>query len=239
MNSIRDKYGNIKVGVGIKVAPKDNNGSIAIGSFCESIGRNSIAIGGSCGSVPDSTKATGDFSIAIGSAITAGTQNGLGEIKIGSEIYNQYYYDGGSGWKVGSDIRDKISIKPINECLQFITNIEPISFRYNYRRSYSKNNSLLSYDAKEHEQATKAEKTFNYGVSAQEVASILKDIYGTEYYGNIISKKTEAGLSKIEDYYTINLTNFIPFLIGAIKEQQQQIDELKKALGESKCPEKQ
>ena len=97
MNSIRDKYGNIKIGVGIKVAPEDNNGSIAIGSFCESTGRNSIAIGSSCGSVPDFTKATGDFSIAIGAAITANTQNGLGEIKIGSEIYNQYYYDGGSG----------------------------------------------------------------------------------------------------------------------------------------------
>jgi hypothetical protein len=32
--------------------------------------------------------------------------------------------------------------------------------------------------------------------------------------------------------YTVNLVNFIPFLIGAIKEQQQQINELKNKLGD-------
>ena len=230
MISIRDKYSNIKIGAGIKVAEIDNNGSIAIGNFCESVGRNSIAIGGSCGAIEDFTRAKGDFSIAIGSSITANAENGLGEIKIGSDIYNQYYYDGGTGWKVGSDIRDKIAIKSMDNCLEFIKMIDPISFRYNYRRSYSNNNSLLNYNEDEHKKATKAEKTFNYGVSAQEVAESLKQVYGTEFYGNIISKKTEANLSKIEDCYTINLTNFIPFLIGAIKEQQQQIDELKKQL---------
>ena len=230
MKSIRDKYSNIKIGAGIQVAEIDNNGSIAIGNFCESTGRNSIAIGGACGSVKDFTRATGDFAIAIGSAVTATTENGLAEIKIGSELYNQYYYDGGTGWKVGSDIRDKISIKSIDSCLDFIKMVDPISFRYNYRRSYSRNNSLLNYDSEEHNRATKAEKTFNYGVKAQEVAEALKEVYGTEFYGNIISKKTEANHSKIEDIYTINMTNFIPFLIGAIKEQQKQIDELKKQL---------
>lgn len=227
-----DNYSNIKLGVGIQVKPLWNNGAIAVGNFSESVGRNSIAIGSANGTISSPTKAMGDFAIAIGSAVEANTINGLGEIKIGSEQYNQYYYDGGTGWKVGSDVRDKISIKPINECLKFITNIQPISFRYNYRKSYSEFNSLLDYDKTEHIKGTKAEHSFNYGVSAQEVSCILKDIYGTEYYGNIISKKTESSEQKIEDCYTINLTNFIPFLIGAIKEQQEQIDELKNRLGD-------
>ena len=225
-----DNYGNIALGVGIQVKEVENNGAVALGNFSESTGRNSIAIGSANGSVEGPTKATGDFAIAIGSSIEASTVNGLGEIKIGSPQYNQYYYDGGTGWKVGSDIRDKISIKPIDNCLQFVNGINPIKFQYNYRKSYSIHNSLLDYDVEQHKKGTKSEKVFNYGVSAQEVANRLKNIYGTEFYGNIISKKVEATEEKIEDSYTINLTNFIPFLIGAIKEQQQQIEELKNKL---------
>jgi hypothetical protein len=91
----------------------------------------------------------------------------------------------------------------------------------------------LDYDEDAHSKGSKAEKTFNYGVKAQDVASALKNIYGSEFYGNIISKQSEANFNKIENSYSVNLVNFIPFLIGAIKEQQAQIDELKKRLGEN------
>lgn len=232
MNNILDENSNIVIGCGASASNTWNNGGIAIGNFAESKGINSIAIGSANGLAPSTTQALGDHSIAIGTSTIAHTINGLGEIKIGSQYFNSTYYDGGTGWQVGSDIRDKTSITLIDKSLDLIKQINPIKFRYNYRRSYSSNNSLLNYDKEAHQKGSKAEKTFNYGVKAQEVASVLKDIYGTEYYGNIIDKHTEENPYSAEDYYTINLVNFIPFLIGAIKEQQQQIDELKNKLGD-------
>jgi hypothetical protein len=227
-----DKYSNVVIGAGAIAKESENNGAIALGNFSESTGRNSIAIGSANGEVEGVTKATGDFAIAIGTAVEASTVNGLGEVKIGSEQYNHYYYDGGTGWKIGSDVRDKINITPIPRALDFINSIEPIRFRYNYRRSYSKYNSLLMYDKEEHAKATKAETKFNYGVKAQEVADALQSIYGSEAYGQIVFKQEKASLEGIEDCYTINMTNFIPFLIGAIREQQQQIDVLQQRVNE-------
>ena len=85
----------------------------------------------------------------------------------------------------------------------------------------------MDYDEEAHSKGSKAEKTFNYGVKAQDVADALKNIYGSEFYGNIISKQSEADFNKIDNSYSVNLVNFIPFLIGAIKEQQKQIEDLK------------
>lgn len=217
----------INLGAGAQSCQTPGGFAISIGVFAEAMGKQSIAIGNggsSWGIHP--AKALGDFSIAIGSSTTANNVNGLGEIKIGSSILNLWYYDGGTGWKVGSDVRDKINISNINNSLQFILSIDPIRFRYNYRKSYSKTHSLLNYNVAEHEKATKAEKNFNYGVKAQQVAETLKQIYGSEFYGNIISKQEENTPGGYADCYTINMTNFVPFLIGAIREQQQIIKNL-------------
>jgi flagellar biosynthesis chaperone FliJ len=217
----------ISLGAGAQTCLIPSGSSISIGQFTEATGKQSIAIGSggnTKGIYP--AKALGDFSIAIGSSTVANNINGLGEIKIGSNTLNLWYYDGGTGWKVGSDIRDKINISNINNSLNFILSVDPIRFRYNYRKVYSKVNSLLDYNKEEHAKATKAEKTFNYGVKAQQVANSLKDIYGSEFYGNIISKHEESTSMGYEDAYSINMTNFIPFLIGAIKEQQETIKEL-------------
>lgn len=229
---IIDKYSNILLGAGALAKEEENNGAIALGNFAESIGRNSIAIGSANGNVDDVTKATGDFAIAIGAAIEASTVNGLGEIKIGSSQYNQYYYDGGTGWKVGSDIRDKINISRIPYALQFINTIQPIRFRYNYRRSYSETNSLLNYDKELHNKGANANTHFSYGVSAQEVAQALEKIYGSKDYGQIVFQQEESNFETIEDSYTINLVNFIPFLIGAINEQQQLIKNLESRIAD-------
>ena len=233
ITSFYDESLNIKLGTGIEVKQDFQNFGIAIGHFSVAKGQNAIAIGsgGSHGVFP--ATANGDYAIAIGVNTEANNINGLGEIKIGNPRFNSYYYDGGTGWKVGSDVRDKINIKPISNCLDFISSVEPIKFRYNFRKSYSESNSILDYDEDAHSKGSKAEKTFNYGVKAQDVANALKNIYGSEFYGNIISKQSEANFNKIDNSYSVNLVNFIPFLIGAIKEQQAQIDELKKRLGEN------
>jgi hypothetical protein len=224
--NLTDQYTNILIGNGASGAEVDNNGAIAIGSFAQALGQNSIAIGSTNGSSNGFTEALGDCAIAIGAGVQADNINGLGEIKIGSPIKNAYYYEGGTGWKVGSDVRDKINISRIPCALQFINTIQPIRFRYNYRRSYSETNSLLNYDKELHNKGAKADTYFSYGVSAQEVAQALEEIYGSKDYGQIVFQQEESNFEAIEDSYTINLVNFIPFLIGAINEQQEQIKSL-------------
>lgn len=227
INRFYDESLNIKLGTGIQVKQSAQNFGIAIGHFSAAKGQNAIAIGSGGSNGVSPAIANGDYAIAIGVNTEANNINGLGEIKIGNPRFNSYYYDGGTGWKVGSDVRDKINIKPINNCLDFISAVEPIKFRYNFRKSYSASNSILDYDEEAHSKGSKAEKTFNYGVKAQDVADALKNIYGSEFYGNIISKQSEADFNKIDNSYSVNLVNFIPFLIGAIKEQQKQIEDLK------------
>ena len=217
----------IFLGAGAQTCVEPGGSSISIGQFAKSIGKQSIAIG-SGGTINGvyPAKALGDYAIAIGSSTVANNVNGLGEIKIGCSTLNLWYYDGGTGWKVGSDVRDKINISNITNSLSFINSVDPIRFRYNYRKVYSSVHSLLDYNKEEHQKALKAEKTFNYGVKAQQVAESLKEIYGSEFYGNIISKHEENTPKGYADSYSVNLTNFIPFLIGAIREQQEIINNL-------------
>lgn len=59
-------------------------------------------------------------------------------------------------------------------------------------------------------------KEIHYGLVAQELEMILPDLV--------------RGDNSIDDYKSINYQGLIPFLIGAIKEQQKQIEELKQKL---------
>lgn len=232
VSDVIDSYTNIKIGSGANASQEFNNGGIAIGNFTKANGQNSIAIGSSNGDVPITTTANGKHSIAIGAGIHSQTINQMGEIKIGNERFNSSYYSGDGGWIVNLDERDMISQQPIANNLKFINSLEPIRFRYNYRRSYEDDNNLLNYNKEECELHKKASNEFSYGISAQNISQSLKSIYGTEYYGNILNKTVEEDQTGYEESYGVNLVHLIPFLIGAINEQQKQINELKTKLGE-------
>lgn len=228
-----DENSNITLGNGAKSKEEFNNGGVAIGNFTFANGQNSIAIGSSNGNLDTTTTANGNYAIVIGAGLTTDNKSVLGDIKIGNGKFNSSYYDGGCGWRVNADNRDKINISTIKNSLDFITQIEPIRFQYNYRKSYSDTSFLIDCDKEAHQSHKLSKKSFDYGVNAQQVSEVLKNIYGSEYYGNIISKRTEAFFEGEDDEYYMDLVNFIPFLIGAINEQQTQIDELKKRLGEN------
>lgn len=156
-----------------------------------------------------------DNGIAIGRRIIAEKN----KIVIG-DTTNDYYYAGGQSWTGSSDIRDKINIQPIKNSLQLINAIQPISFNYNRRKDYSENHSLIDYDIDAYQQGTKADKKITCGFKAQEVAEALKEFYGDELYANILEHKYEGE----EDAYFMTNGELIPFLVGAIQEQQKIIE---------------
>lgn len=156
-----------------------------------------------------------DNGIAIGRRVVAGEN----KIVIG-DTTNDYYYAGGQSWTGSSDTRDKINIKPIKNSLQLINAIQPISFNYNRRKDYSENHSLIDYDIDAYQQGTKADRKITCGFKAQEVAEVLKELYGDELYANILEHKYEGE----EDAYFMTNGELIPFLAGAIQEQQKIIE---------------
>jgi hypothetical protein len=111
-----------------------------------------------------------------------------------------------------SDERLKINIKPIDNALEKIQEISGVYYNTNeLARTYGYT------DTSEH-----------VGVIAQQIQSVLPHAvkpapFDTDFdkNGNIFSKSGE-------NYLTVQYEKLIPLLIQAIKEQQEQIDELKR-----------
>lgn len=238
--------GELSVSVG-SLAKSSNYNTIAIGANSFNSGADSIVLGN--GSTNYTTTSillgngsqtlAGDGLIVIGhgNSIPDASCRGIiigndiwdeewysPKILIGSNVFNKYF--DGTNWVTGSDIRDKIEINPLQNSLNIINSIEPISFKYNRRRNYSKNNSLVDYDTEAYSNKTLAEKNFSLGFSAQSVAKAIEEYYGDECYGGIITHDYED----TKDAYYMTNEGLIPFLVGAIQEQQKQIDKLQMGL---------
>ena len=80
----------------------------------------------------------------------------------------------------------------------------------------------MDYDTEAYDNKTLAEKNFSLGFSAQSVAKAIEEYYGDECYGGVITHDHED----TEDAYYMTNEGLIPFLVGAIQEQQKQIDKL-------------
>ena len=189
--------------------------SLLLGNGNQALTGDGLIIVGNNNNIPDASSR----GIIIGNDIWNGVWTSP-KILIGNNFFNKYF--DGTNWVTGSDIRDKIEINPLQNSLNIIKSIEPISFKYNRRRSYSKNNSLMDYDTEAYDNKTLAEKNFSLGFSAQSVAKAIEEYYGDECYGGVITHDHED----TEDAYYMTNEGLIPFLVGAIQEQQKQIDKL-------------
>jgi hypothetical protein len=103
------------------------------------------------------------------------------------------------GWSTFSDARLKTNVTDENLGLEFILGLHPV--KYNYTAS--------------------GQKGFIYsGFLAQEVDELLKEL-GTDFSG-LVKPQHE------HDFYSIRYGDFVIPLINAVKEQQQEIEALKK-----------
>ena len=89
---------------------------------------------------------------------------------------------------------------------------------------------LCHYDTEKYLLGTKKGTRRRIGLIAQDVQEALKEVYGTDNYADIVNDNFYDLVKKpddVENQLTIAYQNIIPFLIGAIKELQTEIDQLK------------
>ena len=153
-----------------------------------------------------------------------------------------------------SDKRDKIDINDVNNSLDFILKLNPVTYVFNPRTKYISDNDkketydingneifnqnyenykkygLCHYDTEKYLLGTKKGTRRRIGLIAQDVQEALKEVYGTDNYADIVNDNFYDLVKKpddVENQLTIAYQNIIPFLIGAIKELQTEIDQLK------------
>ena len=162
---------------------------------------------------------TGDFptSITAGTVYVGSTQDGFYhgsgiKVRVGNTAEEFLLGDNGhfhaegditaySG-TISSDIRLKENIKPLENNLDKILELKPSSFRWKVR-----------------------EQQDDIGLIAQEVESIIPMIVKDSISIGRTKEFLDGDTHKVIDYAKITT-----YLIGAVQEQQKQIDELKKKL---------
>lgn len=253
-SSVTEGYKSVSMGYSSNASGEQ---SIAIGSNASAYkeGANAIGVAASCGgeysvalggnasvyanyaaAIGQSTSVWGEGSSAIGYMAFVDEENNvmqLGSADSLSTLRSRVSIS------VTSDERDKADISGVYNSLDFITRLNPVTFVSNDRTLYiSKEDKesdlyrkygMCEYDRMAHQQGTKKGSRRRIGLLAQETQQALLDVYGTDNYANIVNDNFYDRSTKpnVENKLTIAYSNLVPFLIGAIKEQQEQIDELK------------
>lgn len=222
-------------------ANSSGTASIAVGYFTNASGVMSSAIGYSATS-------NGNYSTAVGSgAVISSTETST--IRLGGDDVSALKCK--VNLSVTSDIRDKANIQAMNNCLNFINELTPIQYVGNPRSYYfpdpenrtEEESQLLStygmchYDKEAHAAGTKKGSRKRVGLSAQEVVKALIDIYGTSDYANLVNDNfhdipENERPTDIENQLTVSYSEFIPFLIGCIKELDQKCQVLQQQISE-------
>jgi hypothetical protein len=109
---------------------------------------------------------------------------------------------GGGSWQTFSDRRLKKDIKPFNDGLSTLLQINPVSFKYNGLGGYQANGKDY------------------IGVIAQEVKPVAP------YMIETVTKKLNETDAKAEDLLMYDSSALVYILVNAVKEQQKQIESL-------------
>jgi len=109
-----------------------------------------------------------------------------------------------------SDARDKTDIQQFSHGLDWITQLRPVTYRWDMRTNYE--NGIPN--------GTHKESRLNLGLIAQEEIEIEKQFgYATDKTNMIVANINEDGSS-----YGMNYTSLIPLLINSIKELKAIVD---------------
>jgi hypothetical protein len=147
---------------------------------------------------------------AIGNTAIASTSN---SVTIGNSSISSI--KGQVGFTTFSDARVKNNIKANVPGLAFINKLKPVSYNYDV----NKENELLGIknDTVNWKGKYDIEKITFSGFLAQDVDSAAKAV-----------SYNFSGIDKTSALWGLRYSEFVPSLVKAIQEQQQQIDELKK-----------
>lgn len=183
----------------------------------------------------------GNYSTALGynAAVASESPN---TIQLGSSTTSKIC--GYVSFSTNSDERDKADITDIKDsAVDFLNKIHAIRYFRNQRELYIDEENLskeekarkatfglCAYDREAHAKGTKKGSRARVGVRAQEVLKALEETYGDSGYGNLVDDNffdlnPEDIPEGVENQLTVNYTGFIPFLIKAVQELSQQINE--------------
>ena len=147
---------------------------------------------------------------------------------------------------VSSDERDKADITPIQDGLSFIRRVQPIQYVDNQRAKYlpeepteeqqdmlGKYGMYHCYDEKAHKKGAKKGDRKRVGVGAKQVMDALAEVYGSTDYANLVNDNLhdvkEPLPEGVESLLSVAYTNFVPFLIRAVQQLAERVEELEAA----------
>ena len=141
----------------------------------------------------------------------AGVTSGSNQIHMGNESHSTARIQ--ISWTVNSDSRDKTDVTPIDVGLDFVKDLNPVTFRWDKRSDYE---DRIPTGKNKLEELT-------LGFLAQEVEEVEKS------YGYDVANKTNLVVDRDvdQDHFGITYEKMIPILTKAIQEQQVIIDDLK------------
>ena len=140
----------------------------------------------------------------------AGITTGSNQIHMGNESHTTARIQ--ISWTVNSDSRDKTDVTPINIGLDFVKDLNPVTFRWDKRSDYE---DRVPTGQNKLEELT-------LGFLAQEVEEVEKS------YGYNVANKTNLVVDRDveQDHYGITYEKMIPILTKAIQELEARVKEL-------------
>ncbi|CAB4189601.1 Intramolecular chaperone auto-processing domain containing protein [uncultured Caudovirales phage] len=127
---------------------------------------------------------------------------GSNQVQLGDENTTVYAYGSVAS---RSDIRDKKEIRNTTLGLNFILNLRPVDYKWDYRDSYRTNNSINNITT----DGTHLRNRFHHGFIAQEVNETCNNTFGGYQ---------DHSVANGEDCCTLGYTEFIAPMVKAIQE---------------------
>lgn len=172
----------------------------AFSSYTLTTGNNNTTVGFQSGD----QITTGSNNIVVGYNATASSATVNNEVTVGNSS-NTSYRIYAAGWSNVSDARDKTDVEDLALGLEFVKQLQPRKFVWDYREESSQNG------------------TTDIGLIAQEVLEVQRNA-DADYAGFV----NEAS----EEQLMLTSAKFIPVLINAVKELSAKVEALEAKLSE-------
>ncbi|GAB5400177.1 MAG: hypothetical protein Aureis2KO_17620 [Aureisphaera sp.] len=205
----------------------DNNTSVGRNSLDSNTSSNNTAVGYEAGESNTSGSSntyigydadTSSGSISNATAIGNGARvSSSNQVRIGNTAVTSI--GGYANWSNVSDARFKLNVQKNVPGLDFILNIEPVTYTLNSEK-------LSSFKGETN--AVKNTSKVETGFLAQQVEEVAQSL-GYEFNG--VNRPDDLN----KDNYTVSYATFVVPLVKAVQEQQSEIDHLKAEIQELKA----
>lgn len=216
-----DTYGRITGTSALQSASTGQQGVVQLSSSTSSTSTSTAATSSAVKDAYDLASSASSTAASKGSVSAVGTGNGLtgGTITSSGTISMTGSFSGafsasGDITAYSSDERLKTNVKEIDNAIDKIKSIRGVTYDWNELAATFGFNSNIK----------------QVGVIAQEVQKVLPEVIKAAPFDTIQEDGSIGPSLSGENYLTVQYDKIVPLLIEAIKEQQKQIDELKKQI---------